>query len=272
MIRYGHLGHWLIKIGEIKQSDAVCSFSADSGAVTSVFLLAVASFSRLIQTSSTVPISSLHLIWSSFSPVKTICQSFTTQCPNTILFISRSIEIYRQVKIKMIRVLQVGGFAGMDSSGDSANTAAIDGINSRLTDKEPAPEGIRSHPPPPQHVWTQGFEKLLEDPLGLRAFAVSAAIPPIHWSMNEFQRRVFSISRDSSRRSSATRTSTSGRRANAFTACSPPTTRRRPVLRRRRYSNVIWARPRRSPSTSTRKPCKRRSTISANRDPSYSIR
>lgn len=26
---------------------------------------------------------------------------------------------------------------------------------------------------PQQHVWTQGFEKLLEDPLGLRAFAVS---------------------------------------------------------------------------------------------------
>lgn len=24
-----------------------------------------------------------------------------------------------------------------------------------------------------QHIWTQGFEKLLEDPLGLRAFAVS---------------------------------------------------------------------------------------------------
>lgn len=27
--------------------------------------------------------------------------------------------------------------------------------------------------PQQQHAWTQGFEKLLEDPLGLRAFAVS---------------------------------------------------------------------------------------------------
>lgn len=36
---------------------------------------------------------------------------------------------------------------------------------------------IQPDQPPPsqpqQHVWTQGFEKLLEDPLGLRAFAVS---------------------------------------------------------------------------------------------------
>jgi len=61
----------------------------------------------------------------------------------------------------------------MNSSGDSANVVATDGINSRLTDKEQAPEGTRNHPPPPQHIWTQGFEKLLEDPLGLRAFAVS---------------------------------------------------------------------------------------------------
>ena len=38
------------------------------------------------------------------------------------------------------------------------------------TDHHPAPQ---QQPQPQQHVWTQGFEKLLEDPLGLRAFAVS---------------------------------------------------------------------------------------------------
>lgn len=73
----------------------------------------------------------------------------------------------------MLHVLKVSGFSRMDSSGDSANAAATSEINSRLTDKEQAPEVNRSHPPPAQHIWTQGFEKLLEDPLGLRAFAVS---------------------------------------------------------------------------------------------------
>ena len=39
-------------------------------------------------------------------------------------------------------------------------------------DQQPQPPPQTSQPQQ-QHVWMQGFEKLLEDPLGLRAFAVS---------------------------------------------------------------------------------------------------
>ena len=44
--------------------------------------------------------------------------------------------------------------------------------------EKPIQPDQQQQPPPPsqpqQHVWMQGFEKLLEDPLGLRAFAVSS--------------------------------------------------------------------------------------------------
>lgn len=41
-----------------------------------------------------------------------------------------------------------------------------------------------------QHIWTQGFEKLLEDPLGLRAFAVSIFSFP---QKVEFHRKIFDL-------------------------------------------------------------------------------
>lgn len=62
--------------------------------------------------------------------------------------------------------------------------AAITPVNDQQTLDKPVLTDHHQPPPPPQqqqqqpqqqqqHIWTQGFEKLLEDPLGLRAFAVS---------------------------------------------------------------------------------------------------
>jgi len=80
--------------------------------------------------------------------------------------------------------------AAATASGTSAVTAgtaaagvengAAGGDSAELAAKEPAaaaePPPTNAPPPPDQQqaqLWTQDFEKLLEDPLGLRAFAVS---------------------------------------------------------------------------------------------------
>jgi hypothetical protein len=54
-----------------------------------------------------------------------------------------------------------------------SNREEITGVESshEFTDKEHQPETNQQ-----QLLWTQSFEKLLEDPLGLRAFAVSTCI------------------------------------------------------------------------------------------------
>jgi hypothetical protein len=63
----------------------------------------------------------------------------------------------------------------------SATNSTSEPILAGTLEKPIQPDQQQPQPPPPpqtsqpqqQHVWMQGFEKLLEDPLGLRAFAVS---------------------------------------------------------------------------------------------------